>query len=486
MESFAGIVMHFVGIGGIGMSGIAQVLHSLGCRVQGSDIKESPTTLKLQSLGIQVFIGHDGAHLQGVGVVVISTDIQKNNKELVAARAQKIPVVHRADMLAEIMRLKSAVAVAGTHGKTTTTSLVACLLDGAGLDPTVVNGGIINAYGTNARRGLGAWVVAEADESDGSFMRLPATVAVVTNIDPEHMCYYGTEEILYKAFLDFVSRIPFHGVGILCIDHPVVRRLAQNIQDRRIVTYGFSEDADIRGENISLKEGGMEFDIRISAHGQPPYSPHRGAELLHKIEGEVSLKKVFLPMVGQHNVQNALAAIGVAWQMGMPAPTILQGLRNFSGVKRRFTQVGTVKGVTIIDDYGHHPVEIQAVLKAARSVCSGKIVAVFQPHRYSRVSDLFSDFTLTFKDADHVIVAPIYGAGEENLLGVTHHDLAAGIGATGHPSVTVMDNPQDLSHLVAPLIEPGDYVVCLGAGTVTEWAHGLPLSLQTLLSAKAC
>lgn len=486
MENFANILIHFIGIGGIGMSGIAEVLQTMGCRVQGSDIKENPHTLRLRSLGVSIFIGHDVSYLEKVDVVVISTDICEDNKELQEARKRKLPVVHRSEMLAELMRLKSAVAIAGTHGKTTTTSLVACLFEGAGLDPTVINGGILNAYGTNARRGQGEWVIAEADESDGSFTRLPATIAVVTNIDPEHMNHYGTEEKLHEAFRIFVSQIPFYGVGILCLDHPVVATLIEKIQDRRLVTYGFSEEAHVRGVRVTLKEQGMEFDVEIKTHGYPPYSPERGKSLSLRENRDLLLEKIFLPMVGLHNVQNALAAISVALQMGIPASSIRQSLSHFSGVRRRFTQTGVVQGVHVIDDYGHHPVEIQAVLKAARSLCPNKkVIAVFQPHRYSRVADLMEEFTHSFQEADHVIVAPIYGAGEINHWGVCHQDLQAGIQKAGHPSALLMEEPVELASLVNSLAGDGDYVICLGAGSVTEWAQALPAQLQKLHHSRA-
>ena len=456
-------VIHFIGIGGIGMSGIAEVLHNLGYKVQGSDASESANVLRLRKLGIPVFIGHAPENLADAAVVVVSSAIKRDNPELVTARAAMIPVVRRAEMLGELMRLRWSIAIAGTHGKTTTTSLVASLLEAGGVDPTVINGGIINAYGTNTRLGAGDWMVVEADESDGSFTKLPATIAVVTNIDPEHMDHYGDFAAVTRAFENFVENIPFYGFAVMCIDHPVVQDMIPRVSDRRIVTYGFSPQAEVRGVRLVAGPEGAIFDVAIATrHGAPGRT----------IEG------VRLPMHGPHNVQNSLAAIAVALEMGLEDEAIRQGLSRFQGVKRRFTQTGQWNGVTVIDDYGHHPVEIMAVLKAARGVATGRVIAVVQPHRYSRLRDLFDQFCTAFNDADIVLVADVYAAGEIALPGVSREALVEGITARGHRRAAALPSADALAPLIREIAKPGDYVVCLGAGNITAWANALPGQLN--------
>ena len=457
--------IHFVGIGGIGMSGIAEVLLNHGYQVQGSDLKATKITERLESLGARVFIGQKAENLEAAEVVVISSAIKTGNPELDAARGRGLPVVRRAEMLAELMRLRSNIAVAGTHGKTTTTTLVATLLDAGGVDPTVINGGVIHAYGSNARVGQGDWMVVEADESDGTFNRLPATIAIVTNIDPEHMEHWGTIENLRQGFTDFVSNIPFYGLAVCCTDHPEVRALVGRITDRRITTFGFNAQADVRAMNLSYKGGAAQFDIALQAEGQV-------------IEG------CTLPMPGDHNVSNALAAVAVARHLGMKGAEIRDALAGFKGVNRRFTKVGEVGGITIIDDYGHHPVEIAAVLRAARQAIGsdggGRVIAVHQPHRYSRLHSLFEEFCGCFNDADVVAIAEVYGAGEEPIPGASRDDLVAGLIRHGHRHSRAIISEDDLERLVREQARPGDMVVCLGAGTISTWANGLPARLKDL------
>ena len=450
--------IHFVGIGGIGMSGIAEVLLNHGYTVQGSDLKESPITRRLVEKGATVFIGQKAANLKGAEVVVISSAIKAGNPELDTARSLKLPVVRRAEMLAELMRLKNNVAVAGTHGKTTTTSMVSALLDGGGLDPTVINGGIIHAYGSNARMGAGDWMVVEADESDGTFNRLPATVAVVTNIDPEHMDHYGDFDTLRAAFDTFVSNIPFYGVAVCCIDHPEVQALVGRLHDRRVVTYGFNPQADVRVVGLKYVNGGARFDVVLSSEG----------DVIDGLE---------LPMTGDHNVSNALAAVAVARHLGVSHDDIRSAMKAFGGVNRRFTRVGEVGGVTIIDDYGHHPVEIAAVLKAARQATKGRVIAVHQPHRFTRLHDLFEEFCTCFNDADVVVIADVYAAGEAPIEGADRDSLVAGLRDHGHRKAIALDDEAKLAELVKAEAKPGDMVVCLGAGTITGWAHALPEQL---------
>jgi len=461
--------IHFVGIGGIGMSGIAEILHNLGYAVQGSDVADGANVRRLQSLGIQVAIGHRADNLGSAQVVVVSSAVGKGNPEVQAARAHLIPVVRRAEMLGELMRLKWSIAVAGTHGKTTTTSLVGTLLDAAKLDPTVINGGIINAYGTNARLGAGDWMVVEADESDGTFVKLPATIAVVTNIDPEHLDYYRTFDAVQQAFESFVANIPFYGFAALCIDHPVVQGMIPRLSERRVVTYGLSPQADIRAIDIEMGRDGARYDVVLT---------DRQERTTRTIAG------VFLPMYGKHNVQNSLAAIAVAEEMGLDDDTVRSALAGFKGVRRRFTKTGEWNGITVIDDYGHHPVEIAAVLRAARSATSGNVIAVVQPHRYTRVANLFAEFCTCFNDADAVLVADIYPAGETPIEGITGAALVTGLRARGHRNVAALPSPADLAPMIASLAQPGDFVVCLGAGSITQWAQALPAELERLHPAR--
>ncbi|VDC31320.1 UDP-N-acetylmuramate--L-alanine ligase [Pseudogemmobacter humi] len=457
--------IHFVGIGGIGMSGIAEVLLTLGYRVQGSDSKASKITARLVSLGAEFFEGQRAENIgDGVSVVVISSAIKRGNPELEEARRRKLPVVRRAEMLAELMRLRSNIAVAGTHGKTTTTTMVATLLDKGGFDPTVINGGVIHAYGSNARAGAGEWMVVEADESDGSFNRLPATIAIVTNIDPEHMEHWGTIDALRRGFLDFVSNIPFYGVAVCCTDHPEVQSLVGKVTDRRVISFGFNAQADVRAVNVRFENGKSCFDI-----------------LLQNEEEGSAIEGCELPMPGDHNVSNALSAVAVARHLGMKKEEIRAALAGFAGVNRRFTRVGEVNGVAIIDDYGHHPVEISAVLKAARQAVSAtpgaRVIAVHQPHRYSRLANLFEDFCTCFNEADVVAIAEVYAAGEDPLAGASRDDLVAGLIAHGHRHARAVIDEEDLARLFREQARPGDIFVCLGAGTISAWANGLPAKL---------
>ena len=462
-ERFADIgIIHFVGIGGIGMSGIAEVMHNLGYTVQGSDIAEGAGVQRLRGMGMQVAIGHDAANLGEAAVVVTSTAVKRTNPEVAAALEARIPVVRRAEMLAELMRLKRTVAVAGTHGKTTTTSMVAALLDAGGIDPTVINGGIIESYGSNARLGDSEWMVVEADESDGSFLRLDGTIAVVTNIDPEHLDHYGDFDAVKAAFVQFIENVPFYGAAVLCIDHPEVQNVVAQVRDRRVITYGFSTHADVRIENLTTKGGVSKFDaVQRDRDG----SERRVAE-------------IELPMPGRHNVQNAGAAIAVALEMGCSDEMIRQGFANFGGVQRRFSKVGEIAlgggaPIKVIDDYAHHPVEIRAVLSAAREATANRVIAVVQPHRFTRLRDLLEDFQSCFGDADLVFAAPVYAAGEEPIDGVNSDTLVAGMKARGQRHAVTVSNPDELARLLADTLEPGDMIVCLGAGDITRWAAEL-------------
>jgi UDP-N-acetylmuramate--alanine ligase len=457
--------IHFVGIGGIGMSGIAEVLCNLGYRVQGSDASESANVNRLRDKGIAIRIGHRSENVAGADVLVVSTAIRRDNPELMAARAQRIPVVRRAEMLAELMRLKSCVAIAGTHGKTTTTSMVAALLDAGDLDPTVINGGIINAYGTNARLGGGEWMVVEADESDGTFLKLPADIAIVTNIDPEHLDHFKTFEAVQDAFRNFVENVPFYGFAVMCTDHPVVQSLVGRIEDRRIITYGENPQADAR--LIDLRPGGGGSGFTVAFRDRKTDRSHEIADL-------------HLPMPGRHNALNATAAIAVAHELGLSDDTIRQAIAGFGGVRRRFTRTGEWQGVTIIDDYGHHPVEIAAVLRAARETAPGKIIAVVQPHRFTRLQSLFEEFCSCFNDADTVVVADVYPAGEAPIQGIDRDHFVLGLRAHGHREVIPLQNAAALARVVHGIAGPGDYVVCLGAGNITQWAYALPAELRAL------
>jgi len=457
-------VVHFVGIGGIGMSGIAEVMHNLGYEVRGSDVAEGPNVQRLRDKGLDIVIGHSPDNVKGAEAVIISTAIRRNNPEVAAARARHIPVVRRADMLAELMRLKWTVSVAGTHGKTTTTSMVAALLDEAKLDPTVINGGIINAYGANARLGEGDWMVVEADESDGTFIRLPTTVAVVTNIDPEHLDHWGGFENLRDAFDTFVENTPFYGFGIVCLDHPEVQALVGRVTDRRLITYGANPQADVRAENIRIESNASHYDIVFRERGKET----------GRIDG------VVMPMPGVHNVLNSLPAAIVAKRLGVSDAQIKAGLAKFAGVKRRFTDAGAWNGVKIIDDYGHHPAEIAAVLRAARSVASGKVIAVVQPHRYTRLSDLFDDFCGCLNEADIALITDVYAAGEEPIKGANRDALVSGLENHGHKDARALKSFDALPRVIADLAEPGDYVICLGAGDITKHANALAGALAKL------
>lgn len=467
--------LHFIGIGGIGMSGIAEALATLGYTVQGSDLNDNYNIERLRARGIRVTIGHHLDNLKTpdgfwAGAVIVSSAIKEDNPELRLARELKIPVVPRAEMLAELMRLKWAVTVAGTHGKTTTTSLVGAMLEAGDIDPTVINGGIVNSYGTNTRLGQGAWMVVEADESDGSFTWLPATIAIVTNIDPEHMEHYGSFEAVRAAYLRYIEQIPFYGCAVLCLDHPVVQSLIPEVGNRLIVTYGFNKQADVRAENIRSNALGSTFDVVIAGH-------------LNKDEVDHVIADIFLPMMGQHNIQNACAAIAVACRLKLGDDIIKRALGEFSGVKRRFTRTGVANGVLVVDDYGHHPVEITAVLKAGRQAVQetkGRIIAVVQPHRYTRLHDLFDEFCTCFDEADTVIVADVYAAGEQLIEGADKNHLAAGIKAHGHHHVLMLDDAENLPELVSRVAESGDIVICLGAGNITQWAHALPEQLKEI------
>jgi len=457
--------IHFVGIGGIGMSGIAEVLVNLGYAVQGSDASDNYNLDRLRKKGAKVSVGHKAENVDGAEVVVVSTAIKRDNPELMAARERRIPVVRRAEMLAELMRLKSCVAIAGTHGKTTTTTMVATLLDAGGLDPTVINGGIINAYGSNARLGAGDWMVVEADESDGTFLKLPTDVAIVTNVDPEHLDHFKTFDAVQDAFRHFVENLPFYGFAVLCIDHPVVQTLVGKIEDRRIITYGENPQADARLLDLTPMGGGSKF--KVAFRDRKTGAVHEIADLM-------------LPMPGRHNASNATAAIAVARELGVSDEAIRKAIAGFGGVKRRFTKTGEWNGVTVIDDYGHHPVEIAAVLKAARESTNGKIIAVVQPHRYTRLQSLFEEFCTCFNDADAVVVADVYAAGEAPIDGIDRDHFVGGLRAHGHREVVPLSGAPELAGIVKGLAKSGDLVVCLGAGNITQWAYALPDQLKAL------
>ncbi len=458
-------MVHFIGIGGIGMSGIAEVLHNLGYDVQGSDQNDGANVQRLRDKGIEVHIGHRPENLGDSEVVVASSAIRQDNPERVEARRRNLPLVRRAEMLAELMRFRKSIAIGGTHGKTTTTTMVSSLLIAGGLDPTVINGGIINDWGTNARMGDGEWMVVEADESDGTFLRLPADVAVVTNIDPEHLDHYGTYDAVKDAFTQFVENVPFYGFGVMCLDHPEVQAQVAKITDRRVVTYGENRQADVRFFDVSADGASSRFSVDVR---------DRKTGKITRIE------KLVLPMPGLHNVSNATAAIAVALELGVSHEDVRKGLSSFGGVRRRFTHTGSWKGVEIFDDYAHHPVEIKAVLSAAREAASGKVIAVKQPHRYSRLQNLFGDFCACFNDADEVLIAPVYAAGEDPIEGFDAESLAAGLLSGGHRSAVAVSGPEVLADRIALLAEPGDYVIFLGAGNITQWAHALPGELEAL------
>ncbi|MGI9438322.1 MAG: UDP-N-acetylmuramate--L-alanine ligase [Parvibaculales bacterium] len=456
--------VHIVGIGGIGMSGIAEVMHVMGYDVQGSDLGDNANTKRLRDMGIKVAVGHAPENIEGAGVVTISSAVAADNPEVIAARAGHIPVVRRAEMLAELMRLKPCITIAGTHGKTTTTSLTAAMLDAAGLDPTVINGGIINAYGTNARLGQGAWMVVEADESDGTFVRLPATIGIVTNIDPEHLDHYGGFDGLRAAFDSYIANIPFYGVGIVCLDHPEVQAMVGRVTDRRLVTYGLSEQAELRAHNIREDGLNQHFDII--------YRDRRS-------DTDLEISDLCLPMAGKHNLQNALAAIAAGLELGATADTIAAALNGFGGVKRRFSSVGELsQGIRIFDDYAHHPVEIEAVLESARAVSKGRVIAVMQPHRFTRLRDLFNEFCASMNGADTVYVLPVYEAGETPIEGVTGAALGEGLRAHGHRHVVALARNEDLADALADNLQADDVVICMGAGSISQLANDLPTQLE--------
>jgi UDP-N-acetylmuramate--alanine ligase len=457
--------IHFVGIGGIGMSGIAEVLHNLGYSVQGSDMSDNANVKRLRDMGIPVSIGHSEGNVGAAQVIVVSSAVKGDNPEVVMARSKLLPVVRRAEMLGELMRLKWSIAVGGTHGKTTTTSLIAALLEAADMDPTVINGGIINAWGSNAKLGGGDWMVAEADESDGTFLKLPATIAVVTNIDPEHLDYYGDFDSLRAAFDAFVQNIPFYGFAVLCIDHVEVQAMIPRVSDRKVVTYGFSPQADVRATNVQRSKDGVVMDVVINDR---------------KAAASRTISTLKLPMFGDHNIQNALAAIAIASEMGIEDEILGRALANFEGVKRRFTKTGEIDGVTVIDDYGHHPVEITAVLAAAREASEGQVIAVVQPHRYSRLRDLFEDFCTCFNDADAVLVTDVYAAGEQPIDGIDRDAMVRGLRERGHRMVMPLVDPDLLAEIINDLTQPGDLVVCLGAGNISQMANDLPEKLRML------
>ena len=455
--------IHFIGIGGIGMSGIAEIMHNLGYKVQGSDAVENTNVKRLRGMGMSIAVGHAAQNLKDAHAVVYSSAVKPGNVEFEEARRLNLPLVRRAEMLAEIMRLKSCVAIAGTNGKTTTTTMVAALLDAGGLDPTVVNGGIINAYGTNARLGAGDWVVVEADESDGTFLRLPATVAVVTNADPDHLDYYGTFDRMRDAFQRFVENVPFYGFAVLCIDHPEVQAMVGRIEVRRIVTYGMSPQADIRATNVSYSQGASHYDVIITDRRR---------------NIETRIEQMCLPMPGEHNIQNSLAAITVARELGVGDATIKEALRKFAGVGRRFSKVGEWNGMAIIDDYAHNPFKIAAALKAARQAYNGPVIAVVQPHRYTRLRDTWEQFCSCLNDADVAIVAPVYPAGEQPIEGFDRDSYADALRSHGHRNVLTIDGGMDIAALVRPLAKDGGAVVLLGAGSISHWAHALQGQLE--------
>ena len=459
--------LHFVGIGGIGMSGLAEILHNLGQEVQGSDSAENANVLRLRKLGIPVHVGQHKGNIAGARVLVVSTAIPENNPEVKEARRNGIPVIKRSEVLAQIMRLKWSIGVTGTHGKTTTTSMIASVLSAAHYDPTVINGGIVHDYGTNVRLGKGEWLVAEADESDGTFLRVPSTIAVITNINPEHLNYYGSFENLKNCFKSFIQNIPFYGFGVLCMDSEEIRNLIPDIEGREIITYGFHDNADVQAQNLSVSKNGITFDVKLN-------------KSIGEIE-KTTYKNLFLPMAGEHNVQNCLSAITIALKMSIDIDSITKGLQSFSGVSRRFTQTGEVNGITIVDDYAHHPVEIKAVLKAAKAICKGKVVAVMQPHRFSRLADLFGDFCTSFENADEVVVAPIHTAGEKPILGASRDALVEGIKIAHALNVHTVDTVEELAALYSGRLQKNDMVIFLGAGSITHWAHEFPSILSETL-----
>ena len=451
-------VIHFIGIGGIGMSGIAEILFQSGYNVQGSDISNSNNTIRLRKIGIKIFIGQKKSNNIKAKIIVVSTAISEINKEYIAAKKMFLPIVHRAEMLGELMRLKQSIAIAGTHGKTTTTSLIAKMIEENGMDPTIINGGIISSLDSNAKLGNGEWMVVEADESDGSFAKLNPTVAIITNIDLEHLDYHKSEENLEKAFFQFVSSIPFYGFVCLCIDHPRTQKLISKLQNKKVITYGLSANADIRATNISYKDNKMCFLLNISnlkEHNNRNY-------------------KIEFTMIGLHNIQNALATIAIGIELKIPITKIKKTLKTFTGIERRFQKVGKFRDTYIIDDYGHHPVEISSALAAARLITpKHKIISIFQPHRYSRLRDLFNDFCSCFNDADHVFLLDVYSAGEEPIQNFESSDLEIGLSKYGHKNVSYIKDKKTLMKIILKLAQPNDLIICLGAGSITKIANKL-------------
>jgi UDP-N-acetylmuramate--alanine ligase len=461
-------LFHVVGIGGIGMSAIAEVMHTRGFHVQGSDLKDGANLARLRAKGISCLIGHDPSNIDGASYLVISSAVKPGNPEFEAARERGIPIIRRAEMLAELMRPCATVSITGTHGKTTTTSLIADVFKAAQLDPTVITGGIINAWGSNARIGRGKWMVVEADESDGTFLKLPTQIGVITNIDPEHMDYWPSVEALHLAFSQFIEAIPFYGLAVPCIDHPVVRELLAKLggaaNGRRTVTYGVARDADIRLINLRPNHNSITFD----------------ADLGPGVKGGArKLEDLTLPVLGHYNALNALGALAASIEAGISDEVIRSAFASFSGVKRRFSRAGDWQGVAVYDDYAHHPVEIAAVLRAARMAGSGRILAVLQPHRYTRLQSLFNEFSACLDDADIVVVTPVYSAGEAPIPGIDRDELAASLRRHGHPQVMTVEDEQGLVETIASIAKSGDLVVGLGAGTITDWINALPSRLAS-------
>ena len=461
-------LFHVVGIGGIGMSAIAEVMHTRGFHVQGSDLKDGANLARLRAKGISCLIGHDPSNIDGASYLVISSAVKPGNPEFEAARERGIPIIRRAEMLAELMRPCATVSITGTHGKTTTTSLIADVFKAAQLDPTVITGGIINAWGSNARIGRGKWMVVEADESDGTFLKLPTQIGVITNIDPEHMDYWPSVEALHLAFSQFIEAIPFYGLAVPCIDHPVVRELLAKLggaaNGRRTVTYGVARDADIRLINLRPNHNSITFD----------------ADLGPGVKGGArKLEDLTLPVLGHYNALNALGALAASIEAGISDEVIRSAFASFSGVKRRFSRAGDWQGVAVYDDYAHHPVEIAAVLRAARMAGNGRILAVLQPHRYTRLQSLFNEFSACLDDADIVVVTPVYSAGEAPIPGIDRDELAASLRRHGHPQVMTVEDEQGLVETIASIAKSGDLVVGLGAGTITDWINALPSRLAS-------
>ena len=457
---------HFIGIGGIGMSGIAEILLQSGYLVQGSDINPTKITKRLNKLGAKIFIGHNSGNINQANIIVYSSAITEKNPELIEAKKLSIPIVHRSEMLGELMRLKQSIAVAGTHGKTTTTSLISKLLEQNNMDPTIINGGIISSLASNAKLGEGKWMVVEADESDGSFSRLIPTIAIVTNIDLEHMDFHKTESNLEKAFTNFISSIPFYGFAAVCIDHPRIQKILAKVTNKKIITYGYSPNADIRAINTRFVDGKMIFDVSYK----------------DKVEKNTSfIKNIIFSMIGYHNVLNALAAISVALELGISITIIKKSLNSFSGVQRRFQYITKIDNAKIYDDYGHHPEEIKAALSAAKLIKNNsKILAIFQPHRYTRLKNHFEEFCSSFNDADKVILLNIYAAGEKKLINYENTDLEEGIRNYGHKNVESLKDDEKIFEKIFKNLKNFDIIIFLGAGNITNIANSLSKKIKTL------